>query len=164
MIWRQCRVRRAARQGDGFSALVDDEIGLGIALENTAHIADIVQQAGHDEVIVVDRFNTFTQRPSSENVTVDQGHKHRVLEIMIERIGSAEAFHGAPGERTQSLGAVILRRAEYLPKIFGEKLAEPFGRNGRNCPHLIGLIIDHWDCRVQRHIAGCAFRAGEYLE
>jgi hypothetical protein len=41
-------------------------------------------------------------------------------------------------------------RAEYLSKIFGEKLAEPFGRNCRNRPHLIASIIDHWDYCAQR--------------
>jgi hypothetical protein len=56
---------------------------------------------------------------------------------MIERISSPEALHGTASERTKSFGAVLLRRAEYLSKIFGEKLAQAFGRYCRNRPHLI---------------------------
>jgi hypothetical protein len=62
---------------------------------------------------------------------------------MIERIGSAKTFHCTPSQRTKSLGPVLLCRAEYLPKIFGEKLAEVFGRYGRNRPHLIASPVDH---------------------
>ena len=71
---------------------------------------------------------TFSQRPPTENVTTNQGHKDRVLEVMIERISSAKAFNCTPSERTKSFGTILLCRAEYLPKIFGEKLAEAFGR------------------------------------
>jgi hypothetical protein len=64
---------------------------------------------------------------------------------MIERISSAKAFHRTPSQRTKALGTVFLCRAEYLPKIFGEKLAEFFSRYCRNRPHLIASTIDHRD-------------------
>jgi hypothetical protein len=41
-----------------------------------------------------------------------------------------------------------LCRAEYLSKIFGEKLGEAFGRYCSNHPHLIASIIDHQDLRA----------------
>jgi hypothetical protein len=51
-----------------------------------------------------------------------------VFEVVIERISSPEAFHRTPSESAKSFGTVLLRRAKYLPKIFGEKLAEAFCR------------------------------------
>ena len=68
------------------------------------------------------RFNTFSQRPSTENVTANQSHKQGVLEVMIKRISPPKAFHCTSSERTKSFGTILLCRAKYLPKIFGKEL------------------------------------------
>jgi hypothetical protein len=46
--------------------------GLGIAAEQPTHVADVVQQAGDDEVIVVGGFDPFRERYSQQDDASDR--------------------------------------------------------------------------------------------
>jgi Peptidase family M23 len=62
-----------------------------------------------------------------------------MFEIVVERIAPPKAFHGALSKRTEALGTVLLRRAEQLPKVFGQKLAETFRDYRCYRPHPIAM-------------------------
>jgi hypothetical protein len=104
--------------------IVDDELGFGISAQDAPNIADVVQQAGDDEMAVIVRFDATGERKALQQVATDQGHEKGVLEIVVERIAPANAFNGATGERSQSFGDLVMDRAEDLAKILRQESAQ----------------------------------------
>ena len=119
--------------------LVDDEFVLGVALEHAAHEADVVQEAGADEVGVVLGLDSLRQHAPAQDVAADDRHQHRVFEVVVERVASGDALDGAAGERAETLGGFVLRRAEDVPEIVGQKFAELLRRHRRDRFHCHGL-------------------------
>ena len=87
--------------------LVDHEFVLGVALEHAAHEADVVQEAGADEMGVVLGLDSLLQHPPAKDVAPDDRHQHRVLEIVVERVAPGDALDGAPRERAELLGGLV---------------------------------------------------------
>jgi hypothetical protein len=61
MIRHQRCVRCAAWKRDRFAAFIHHKFCIGITSQHTTYIADVVQEACDDEVIVVRRFDTLRQ-------------------------------------------------------------------------------------------------------
>ena len=135
VIGHQRGVRGAAGQRDLVAGLVDDEFRPGVALQNAAHEADVVQKAGANEMDVVFGHDPVGEHASAQDVAADHRHKHRVFEIVVERVASGDALDGAPRKRPETLGHFVMRRAENVPEIVGKKLPQLLGRRGRDRFH-----------------------------
>ena len=138
MIGGERRVGRAARERDRSSALVDDELALGVAAQDAADEADVVQETGDDEVHVILGLDPMRQRPPSQDVAADRGHEHGVFVVVIERVAPGDALDRRSRERAQALGFVAFSRAKNLAEVFRQKLAKLLGRNRGNRIHLVG--------------------------
>ena len=138
MIGGKRRVRRSPRQRDRSAVLVDDELGLGVAAQDAADEADVVQQTGDDEVDVILRLDGVRERPSSQDVAANHRYEHGVLVRVVERVAPGDAFDRRPGQRAQALGFVVLARAKNLAEVFREILAELLRGHGRNHIHFVG--------------------------
>ena len=138
MIGGKRRVRRSARQRNRSPVLVDDELSLGVAAQDAADEADVVQETGDDEVDVILRLDRVRQRPSSQDVAADHGYEHGVFVRVVERVAPGDAFDRRPGQRAQALGFVVLARAKNLAEVFREKLAKLLRGHGRNHIHFVG--------------------------
>ncbi len=66
-----------------------------VALQDAAHEADVVQQAGADQVHIVGRLDTLRQDPAAQDVAADGGHQHRMLEIVVERVALGDRLDRA---------------------------------------------------------------------
>src|ERR1700733_9036521 len=108
MIGGKRRVRRATRQRDRSPVLVDDELSLGVAAQDAADKADVMQEAGDDEVDVILWLDRVRQRPSSQDVAANHGYKHGVLVRVVERVAPGDAFNRRSGQRAQALGFIVL--------------------------------------------------------
>ena len=118
--------------------LVDDELGLGVAAQNPADEADVVEEAGDDEVHVIFRLDPMRQRASAQNVAAHDGHQHGVLVGVIERVAAGDALDRRSRQRAEPLGFIALSRAKNLAEVFRQKLAKFLGRHRGNCFHLVG--------------------------
>ena len=138
MIGGERCVRRSPRQRDRAPVLVDHELSLGVAAQDAADEADVVQETGGDEVDVILWLDRVRQRPSSQDVAANHGYKHGVLVRVVERVAPGDAFNCRSGQRAQTLGFVVLARAKNLAEVFGEILAELLRGHGRNHIHFVG--------------------------
>ena len=138
MIGGKRRVRRSTRQRNRSAVLVDDELSLGVAAEDAADEADVVQETGYDEVDIILWLDRMREGPASQDVAANHGDEHGVFVGVIERIAPGDAFDRRPGQRAQALGFVVLTRAKNLAEVFGEKLAELLRGHGRNHIHFVG--------------------------
>ena len=138
MIGRKRSVRRAAREGDGLAASVDDEFGLGVAAQDTADESDVVEKAGDDQVDVVRRLDTARKRPPAKNVAADNRHQHGVFVGVIERVAPGDALDRRSRQRAEALRFVVLRRAKNLAEVFRQILAELLRGHGRYHIHFVG--------------------------
>src|SRR5271156_5591206 len=124
MIGGKRRVRRSTPQRNRSPGLVDDELRLGVAAQDAANEADVVQKAGDNEVDVILRLDRVRERPPSQDVAADHGYEHRVFVGVVERVAPGDAFDRRPGQRAQALGLVVLARAKEFAEVFGKKLAK----------------------------------------
>ena len=109
MIGGERRVRRPALQGDGPSARVHDEPIAAVALQDTPDIADVVQQAGDDQVRVVVRLDSLGQHTPAHDVPPDQRDEESMLDVVVEGVALAEAFQRDPRDAVEPLGLVLMR-------------------------------------------------------
>ena len=128
----------AARQSNRPAVLVDDELTLGVATEDAANEADIVQETGDDEVNVILGLDRVRERASSKDVAADHGDEHSVFVRVVERVAPGDAFNRRSGQRAQALGFVVLTRAKQFAEVFGEKFAKLLRGQRRNHIHLVG--------------------------
>ena len=104
VVGHQRGVGGAAGKRDFVARLVDDEFGPGVALQHAAHEADVVQEAGANEMGIVFGLDTLCQHAPAKNVAADHRHQHRVFVVVVERVASGDALDGASRERAETLG------------------------------------------------------------
>ena len=121
MIGRQGGVGRAARQFGLATLVVDDETVGAVALEDAAHITDVVQQAGDDKMGEVGRLRRHQQRAALDDVVAGKRHQHGMFDIIVKRVAIADALERKPRHRGDKLGQPRLGRAETAVHMFGEK-------------------------------------------
>ena len=92
VIGQQCRVGRTARQFGLVAFGVDDVTVIAVAFENAAHIADVVQQTGDQQMGVIAGIGRRQQRPAFHDVVADHRHQHGVFDVVIKRVAVADAF------------------------------------------------------------------------
>src|SRR5450631_2505154 len=131
VIRRERRIRCAAREHDLRPLGVNDEFSFGIAAQGAAHIANVMQQAGHDQVAIVRGLYSFMHHHSVENVASDHGDLQRVFVIVVKRVAPGQTFDGAPRRRAYTLRHIVACRAENPAKIPGEEIAKLVCRDGR---------------------------------
>jgi hypothetical protein len=141
MIGQQCRVRRSTRQRDLAPGGIDEIAVLIVGPKQSAHIADVVSQAGDDHMGIVFGRHMGVQRAAAQDVVPGQCHQHRVLDIVIERVAVADAFQRNPGDRRHHLDEMRLRRAKAAAHVVCEEFAQCVGcklrhGNHRDCPRL----------------------------
>src|SRR5271165_43487 len=111
--------------------LVDDELAEGVAAEHAAHEADVVQEAGADQMGVIFGLDDLSELAPAKDVAPDDRHQHRMFEVVIERVASGDALDRAARQRAEALRSFIVCRAKNIEEISGQKLAEFPGRNCR---------------------------------
>src|SRR3984957_3415656 len=92
MIGRERSVGAAARQGDLVASRVDDVTVRSVALENAPNVADVMGEAGDDEVRVVVRSRVGEKRAALEDIVARERNEHGVLDIVIKGVAVADAF------------------------------------------------------------------------
>ena len=135
MIGRKRSVGGAARELHRLAAVIDDELGLGVAAQNPADETNVVQKTGHDEMTVVVRLDTLRHGAAEQNVAADCRHQDRMLEVVVEGVASAEALDRDSRQPAYALGQIVVGRTEDLAEVFCDELAELLGRDGRHCVH-----------------------------
>ena len=138
MIGGERRVRGPARQRHRSSVLVDDELSLGVAAQDAADEADVVQETGDDEVHVILWLDPMRQRAATQDVAANHGYEHGVFVGVVERVAPGDAFDRGSGQRAKALSFVVLTRAKNLAEVFREKLAKLLRGHRRNHIHLVG--------------------------
>ena len=142
VIRRQRGVGSAARQLD-FAALGVDHVAVVVvAGEDAPHIADIVQQAGDQEMGVIARRRRRQKRPALHDVVADQRHEHRVLGIVIERVAVADAFEREPRHRGHVLREASMRRSKPAVEVRGQERTQRLGRQFRHRNHVMPRSFD----------------------
>ena len=101
MIGRERGVGRSDRQLDLPAAEIGDIGVILVALDDAADIADVMGEAGQNEVRIVAGRGGPLQRPADQDVVPDQRHQHGVLDVVIERIAVADALQCQPGGKGQ---------------------------------------------------------------
>ena len=105
----QPRVGGAPRQRHLAPVRIDDVAVLVVGQEQAADIADVVGQAGDDDVGIVLGRHVAVQRAAAQDFVTGQGHQHGVLDIVIERVAIADAFERDAGDRWHRLDQIGLR-------------------------------------------------------
>jgi 5-methyltetrahydropteroyltriglutamate--homocysteine methyltransferase len=104
MIGCQRGVGGAARQLHRLAAAIDDEFGTGVAAQNSANEADVVQKTGDDEVTVIVGLEPLRQRAPEQDVAADRRHQDGMLEVVVEGVAPAEALDRDPRQPAHALG------------------------------------------------------------
>ena len=108
-----------------------DHKAIGVVVpEQAAHIADVVGEAGNDDMGIVIRGHVVVQRAAAQDVVSRQRDQHRVLDIVVERVAVSDAF------KRQSRGArhdlhELRLRTEAAAHIGAEKLLQRICRQLR---------------------------------
>ena len=97
MVGHQAGVGCPARQRHLLAAGVDHKAVLVVFAEQAAHIADVVQQAGDDDMRVIVRAHVGVQRAAAHDVVSRQRDEHGVLDIVIQRVAVADTFQRDAG-------------------------------------------------------------------
>jgi hypothetical protein len=138
MVGGKRRVRRAALQGDRPPAVIHDEPVPAVALQDAADIADIVQQAGDDQVREVLRLQALGEHAAAQDIASGQGDEEGVLDVVVEGVALAQALQRNACDSIEALGLVPVRGAKQPPEVVREMLAE-FIRHDRGNRHHGGL-------------------------
>ena len=104
IVLRESRIRRTPFEGNGPAVIVDDVPALAIAHQDHPHIAQIMYQAGDDQVRVILRLEAFREDPAVEDVPADERDQKRVLDIVVEGIALPEALQREPRGLAKTLG------------------------------------------------------------
>src|SRR6185437_8745136 len=107
----------------------------GIAAQYAANIADVVQQAGNDEVGVVGRLDAPRHSQALQYVTAGHRNQPRMLVVVIERVALSNAFDGDPGERTEAFRQIVLRGTKNFTEVPGQESAKLASRRRRDGSH-----------------------------
>jgi hypothetical protein len=114
---------------------VDDVAVRTVTFEDAAHVADIVGQAGDDEMRVVIRGRVGQERPALEDVMAREGDEHRMFDIVVEGVAVADAFERKPRRERDDLGKAGVRDPEPVFHVVGQKRAKGFRRQARQRDH-----------------------------
>ena len=106
MVSRERRIRRTPFEGNGVALIVDDVPAVAVTLQDSPHVAEIVHQAGNDQVRIVLRLEAFRQDPTVEDVPSDERDQERMLDIVVEGVALPETLQRDPGGLTKPLGVV----------------------------------------------------------
>jgi hypothetical protein len=63
-----------------------------------------MQQTGDEDVRKVDGIGRGEKRAAFHDVVADLGHKHRVLDVVIQRVAVADAIQCQPGRERKNFG------------------------------------------------------------
>src|SRR5205085_8267348 len=99
MIRREGGIRCAAGKRNCLALAVDDELRFGVPAQHASHVTDVVQETGDYQMVVIGWLDSLAQRHSLQNVTSDQRYLKGVLEIVVERVASTQAFDGTACQR-----------------------------------------------------------------
>jgi hypothetical protein len=80
------------------------EFGTGVAAQNSANEADVVQKTGDDEVTVIVGLEPLRQRAPEQDVAADRRHQDGMLEVVVEGVAPAEALDRDPRQPAHALG------------------------------------------------------------
>ena len=108
-------VRGAAGKRDLVAGLVDHEFRPGVAIQNPAHEADVVQKTGADQMSVVFGHDPVGQHAPAQDVAADHRDQHRMFEIVVEGVAAGDALDGAAGQGAQTFGHFVMRRNRTCP-------------------------------------------------
>ena len=111
------------------------EFGTGVAAQNSANEADVVQKTGDDEVTVIVGLEPLRQRAPEQDVAADRRHQDGMFEVVVEGVAPAEVLDRDSRQPAYALGQIVVGRTEDLAEVFRDELAELFGRDGRHCVH-----------------------------
>src|SRR5215472_13868989 len=114
MMRLQRGVRRTARQFDLVAFGVDNIAIFAVTGKNAAHIADVMQQTGDEEVRDIAGIGRSQQGAALHDVIADERDQHRVLDIVIKRIAVADAFKCDSGNRWDQFGQMSMGRTKIL--------------------------------------------------
>jgi len=112
VIGRQKSIRCAPWRRDRLAVLIDHKGIFRVLFADPADIADVVHQKGDGEVQPVFRFQCFRQQSPPDDLLTAERHHHGMVDVMIERIGIADAFKHQP------------RRSAEIAGKFGPAVAE----------------------------------------
>jgi len=107
---------------------VDDKAVRAVAVENAAHIADVVQHAGDEEMGVIAGIGRRQQRAALHDVVADQRHQHGVFDIMVERVAIADAFQRDLRHERNDFREARMRAPEPILHVGGKERAQRFRR------------------------------------
>src|SRR4051812_36133382 len=124
MVWGQRSIRCAAGKRNCLAVSVNDELRFGVATQHAPHITDVVQQTGNYKMVVIGWFDSLAQGHSLQNVTSDHRDLKGVLEIVVKRVASAQAFDGTACQRGKAFRYIIMRRPENTTEIPGQKFRQ----------------------------------------
>ncbi len=131
MVGHQPGVRGTARQGHLAAGRIDHIAVRIVLLEQAAHIADVVEKAGHDDMRVVVGVDLVVQRAAAQDIVPRQRDQQRVLDIVVERVAVSDAFERHAGGGRHDLHQPCLRGAEAAAHIGAEKLFQRVRRQLR---------------------------------
>ena len=112
MIWRERSIGRPGRQTDGTARDVRNEGCFFVTLNDSPDVTNIVCKARQNEIRVVASRRETLQRPADQYVMADQRDKHRMLDVVIERIAVANTFQGELCRRREKFCDPRLRSAK----------------------------------------------------
>ena len=114
---------------------VDDVAVRPVSLEDAAHVADVMGEAGDDEVRVVVRGRVGEQRAALEDIVARQGDEHGMLDIVVKGVAVADAFEREPRREWNDLGEPRVRDPEPVSDVVRQIRAKRFGREPRHRDH-----------------------------
>src|SRR6516165_4658723 len=116
-------IRRTTRQFDLVAFAIDHVAIFAVAAENTAHIADIMQQTGDEEVRDITGIGRAQQSAALDDVITHERDQHRVLDVMIKRIAIADALKSDSGNRRDQFGQMSMGRTKISVQMLGKERA-----------------------------------------
>src|SRR5689334_8660706 len=91
-----------------------------ISLENAAYVTNVVKQARNNQMNEIAGLRRNQERSTPHNVITSKCHEHRMLDIMIECIASADAVESKPGSCRNEFRQAHFGRSEPALQVLSE--------------------------------------------
>ena len=112
MIGQKSCVGRSARQCCFTSGRVSDVTVGAISFENAPDVANVVHEAGNDEMRIITGKCGNEKGASLHDVLPGQRHEHRVLDVVIEGVAVTRRVERKPGYGWNELSELRMQGSE----------------------------------------------------
>ncbi|MEI9924957.1 MAG: hypothetical protein WDN50_16755 [Bradyrhizobium sp.] len=86
-------------------------------MDDAADVSDIVRQTAHNEIGIVADCRRAPQRAADQYIVANQGHEHRVFDVVIKCVAVAYTFERKLCRLGQKLRKRSARRTEPVPRF-----------------------------------------------